>query len=131
MNVTNQQVAHVFEQLADLMEIRGDNGFRVRAFRRAAQAVENLSEEAASMLASKALKDIPGIGAGAIKRIGEILETGTCADLTQLKQELPPGLLDMLNVSGLGPKKVKLFYYELSIDSVDALEAAARAGALS
>lgn len=129
--VDNRTIAEVFSQMADLMEIQGANGFRIRAFRRVAQALENLSEGAATMLADGTLQQVPGIGDGAIKRIQEILQTGSCEDLRQLRSELPAGLFDLLQVSGLGPKKVKLFYDELGIASIDDLEAAARAGHLA
>jgi DNA polymerase (family 10) len=129
--VDNRSVAAVFSRMADLMEIKGANAFRIRAFRRVAQALENLSEGVAAMLEEGTLSQVPGIGDGTIKRIREIIDSGTCEDLVQLSAELPPGLFDMLQVSGLGPKKVKLFYDELGISSVDELEAAARAGDLA
>ncbi|PID38943.1 MAG: DNA polymerase III [Proteobacteria bacterium] len=129
--VDNGSVAAVFSRMADLMEIQGANAFRIRAFRRVAQALENLSEGVAAMLEDGTLKEVPGIGDGTIKRIREIIDTGTCDDLVQLSSELPPGLFEMLQVSGLGPKKVKLFYDELGISSIDELEAAARAGDLA
>jgi DNA polymerase (family 10) len=128
---TNADVAAVFNRMADLMEIQGANAFRIRAFRRVAQAVENLSESTATMLERGTLKKVPGIGDGAVKRIGQILQTGTCDDLKELMEALPPGLYDLLQISGLGPKKVKLFYDELGISSVDELESAARAGHLA
>lgn len=127
----NKQVGAVFNRLADLMEIKGDNAFRIRAFRRAAQAIENLTEPLALMLEEKTLKAVPGIGAGAVSRAAQIVERGTCDDLLEIEAELPAGLFEMLRVGGLGPKKVKLFYDELGITSVDELEAAARAGHLA
>jgi len=126
--MTNQQIAAVFQQLGDLMEIKGENAFRIRAFLRAAEAVHNLPDAAATMLVSGKLKDVPGIGSGTATRIRQIIETGTCDDLQQLLQTLPKGLLDMMKVGGMGPKTVKLVYDELGVTSVDELEAAAKAG---
>ncbi|MBW2735301.1 MAG: DNA polymerase/3'-5' exonuclease PolX [Deltaproteobacteria bacterium] len=127
----NKTVAEILARVADLMEIRGDNAFRVRAFRRASQAIENLAEPVSSMLEAKTLSDIPGIGAGAVARASQIVESGTCDDLVQLEKDLPKGLFEMLRIGGLGPKKVKLFYDELGIADLDALETAARAGHLA
>lgn len=127
----NRQLAAVFDQLSDLMEIDGANAFKIRAYRRVAQALENLPEPAAELLANKTLAKVPGVGAGSIQRIKELLETGDCEDLRALKEKLPAGLLDLLRVSGLGPKTVGLIYQELGIDSVDALETAAQAGQLA
>lgn len=126
--LTNEAIARVFAKIADLMRIRGENSFRVRAFERSAEAVANLPEAAATMLERGTLAKVPGIGSGTLERLKEILATGTCGDLQALQEQLPAGLLELLEISGLGPKTVKLVYDELGIDSVDALEAAARAG---
>ena len=127
----NAQIADIFSEMADLLEITGSSGFRIRAFRRAAEALAELPEPAASLLQSGALERIPGVGKGTVARVKEILRDGDCADHRQLRQTLPAGLLEMLKVSGLGPKSVGLFYNELGISNLDALEAAARGGDLA
>ncbi|MCC6748600.1 MAG: DNA polymerase/3'-5' exonuclease PolX [Deltaproteobacteria bacterium] len=127
----NRQVAAVFAEMADLSELKGDNPFKVRAFRRMAQAFGELAEPLSALLASGALERLPGIGEGALHRVTELLETGRCADHEALRAEVPAGLLDLLQVEGLGPKTVRLLYDTLGVTSVDALEAAARAGQLA
>lgn len=127
----NAHVATLLFQMADLLEIKGDSPFRIRAFRRVGQAVENLAEHVGAMLAAGTLIKEPGIGAGTVARIKEILETGSCADYDELLETMPDGLLEMMRVEGLGPKKVRLFYSELGISSIDALEAAAQQGHLA
>jgi DNA polymerase (family 10) len=117
--------------MADLMEVVGDSAFRIRAFRRVAEALEALPEPVAAMLRAKTLQKVPGVGKGAIARIQQILETGDCDDLRRLRQALPPGLLQMLRITGVGPKTVALVYNELGIGSIDQLEAAAREGHLA
>ncbi|MCB9555684.1 MAG: DNA polymerase III [Deltaproteobacteria bacterium] len=131
MSIDPQHVANVFAEMADLIEIKGGSEFRIRAFRRVAQVLEDLPDPLEQMLSDKTLQEIPGIGKGTISRIEEILKTGSCADHQQLRSELPPGVLEMLQVPQMGPKTVKLVHQELGISSVDELEAAAHAGQLA
>ncbi len=129
--IENADVATLFLEMADLLEIKGDSPFRIRAFRRVGQAIENLSDNVGTMLEAGTLIKEPGIGAGTVARIEEILERGTCSDHDALLEALPDGLLEMMRVEGLGPKKVRLFYSELGISSIEALEAAAQQGHLA
>ncbi|MBU5612105.1 DNA polymerase/3'-5' exonuclease PolX [Geomonas azotofigens] len=121
----NREIARMFEEIADIMEIRQDNVFKIRAYRRAALNLEGLNRDLAQM-SHKELLEIPGIGADLAARIEEHLQTGTMAYHDQLKQEVPAGVFALLAVPDLGPKTAKAIYEALSITSLEELEQAAR-----
>ena len=125
----NQQIAKIFSEIAELLELKGENIFRIRAYRRAAQNLDSLSRDV-SALSQEDLEAIPGIGKDLAGKVREYLETGKIAKHEELKQDIPAGVLDLLRVPGLGPKKVKLFYDKLKVKSVDELDGAVRAGRL-
>jgi DNA polymerase (family 10) len=114
--------------MADLLELQEESAFRIRAYRRAAQQVEGLGEDVADALAAG--RKIPGIGAGLAAQIREYAERGAVADLEALRSALPRGVRDLTGLGGIGPRTARLLYDRLGIDSVDALEAACRSGAL-
>src|SRR5512144_3334205 len=126
----NQQIAKIFNEIAELLELKGENVFRIRAYRRAAQNIDSLSRDVAS-LTDEDLAAIPGIGKDLIGKIREYLEKGTVAKYEERMTEIPAGVLDLLRVPGLGPKKAKQFYEALGIKSLDELEAAIKKGKLS
>lgn len=126
----NQTVADVFSEMADLLHIRGGDPHRIRSFRRTARVVETLPEPAATMITHGTLDQVPGLGPGSVRRIKDILRTGTCDDHRQLRAELPDGLRDMLDVKGLGAATIRLIWSHLRIGTIDELEYAARSGAL-
>ena len=131
MPVHNADIARVFEEIADLLEIQQANPFRVRAYRNAALTVGNLSLDlAAAVRQGKALPKLPGIGADLAGKIGEIARTGTAALLERLHQQLPPAITELLQFPGLGPKRVRALYQDLGITSVARLQRAAREGAI-
>jgi len=129
-SIENIDIARIFEEVADLLEIQGSNPFRVRAYRTAARTVQGLAVPAASLAAEGTLDELPGIGADLAGKIVTILETGTLPLLDELTAKTPAGLVEMLRIPGLGPKRAKVIYDRLGIASLDALEAAARRGAL-
>jgi len=127
----NRQIADIFTEIADILDIKGDNPFRIRSYRNAARSVGDMSENVAAMVREgKDLEQIPGIGASIAEKIKKIVSTGRLEFLDELRAGLPRGLTELLKIEGLGPKKVKLFYDNLKIDTVDKLEAAAREGEL-
>lgn len=129
MPVRNADIARVFEDIADLLEIGDANPFRVRAYRNAARTVLDVRVDlAAALAAGKALPKLPGIGADLAAKIGEIAATGSCALVDKLKSELPPAITELLKVPGLGPKRVRLLHDSLGIDTLPQLREAARAG---
>lgn len=124
--MTNWEIAGIFEEIADLLEILGENPFKVRAYRKAARVLENFYLEAEKLVKESRLKEIPGIGAALAAKIKELVETGQLRYYESLKQKVPPGLREMLNIPGVGAKTVQVFYRQLNITSLEELEAAAR-----
>ena len=126
MAVTNAEVAAMLNRVADLLEIRGENFFKLRAYREAVRQIDNLTTEVATLLQAGTLKDVPGIGPAIEKKIAEFVTTGHLEFLTDLEAQVPPALLDLTRVPGLGPRTAKEIYDGLGILTLDALEAAAR-----
>ncbi|MBK9264842.1 MAG: DNA polymerase III [Polyangiaceae bacterium] len=128
----NEGVAGVLEQLADLLEIEGASPFRVRAYRGAARTVGALASPVGALpeRGPGALEELPGIGKDLAGKIREIAATGELGLLHELKERTPESLLGLLDITGLGPKRAKAIYEGLGIDTIDALEKAAREGRL-
>ncbi len=125
----NQQVANILYKIADLMEIKGENPFRVRAYRNAARTIESLGRDLSEMLEQgEDLTGLPGIGKDLSRKIREIMETGTLSRLKELESEVPGGLVGLLKVEGLGPKRIKALYDKLGITGIDELKKAASEG---
>ena len=125
----NRAIAQVLGEIADLLEIKNENGFRIRAYRSASETIAAYPD-AISRLDDKQLRDIPGIGKDLAARVRELAETGTSAYHRELLEQFPQTILDLLRLQGVGPKTVALLYSALNISSVDALAAAARDGRL-
>jgi len=125
----NQSIARLLAEIADLLEIKGENAFKIRAYRSAAETVAGHPVPVAS-LAPPDLLQLPGIGKDLSARIREMAETGGCAYHRELAAEFPETLLDLLHLQGVGPKTAALLYRTLGISTLDALEAAAREGRL-
>lgn len=126
--MTNQEIAGVFRSIAELLMLQGAEPFRVRTYERAADTVAGLTEELADIAARGALQSLAGIGASLAAKIEELLATGVSELHQRLLAEVPPGLVEMLDIPDVGPKTVRRFYEELGVETVDALEEAARAG---
>ena len=125
----NQEIANIFNGIADILEIKGENPFRIRAYRRAAENIEGLAEDV-SVIHGEELKKIPGIGHDLADKIQEYIKTGRLVFYEELKKEVPPGLVEMLKVPGLGPKTVKMLFEKLKISNIDDLERLAKKGGL-
>jgi len=126
----NRDVVDLFSRVADMLAIRGDQIHRILAYRKAAESIEALGRDVNVVYAEGKLTDIPGIGDTLAAKIEEMLTTGRLAFYDKLAQEIPPGLVDMLRVEGLGPKRVKQLYETLKITTLDELTIAAREGKL-
>ncbi|MBI1735730.1 MAG: DNA polymerase/3'-5' exonuclease PolX [Candidatus Rokubacteria bacterium] len=126
----NYEVARQFDLMADVLELRGENPFRIRAYRRAARNLEALTEDVAVVAREDRLDDIPGIGRDLAGKIAEYLRTGRMKDLDAATRGIPRGVVEMMHVPGIGPKTAKLLYDEERITGIDALERRARAGTL-
>ena len=121
----NQEIAGIFNEIAGLLEIKGENPFRIRAYRRAALNIEGHAKNIAD-LTREELLEIPGIGKDLADKIEEYLKTGKIASYEDLKKEVPEGLSDLLSVPSLGPKTAKLLHEKLKIKNIDELEKFAR-----
>ncbi len=129
MPVHNVDIAAVFDEMADLLEIQGENPFRVRAYRTAARTMRDLGRDAKAMLdAGEELSELPGIGEDLAGKIREIVETGTLRQLRQARREVPEGLVELLKLPGLGPRRVLTLHRRLRIRGLRDLERAARSG---
>jgi DNA polymerase (family 10) len=127
----NKEIARIFNEIADFLEIKGELSFKINAYRRAAQNIENLSKDISELYKEDKLNTIPGVGKELAEKIKQFIETGKVKKHEELKAEIPAGLLEIMKVPGVGPKKAKLFYEKLKIDSIDKLEEAARSHKLS
>lgn len=129
MPVHNADIAAIFDEIADLLEIRDDNPFRIRAYRNAARIVRGYGRELKTIVESgAALPKLPGIGADLAAKIAEIASSGRCAMLDALRKQMPPAITELLRVPGLGPKRVQALNRELGVSTIAQLDAAAHAG---
>lgn len=127
MPINNNEIAGIFNRMADLLEIQGANQFRVRAYRNAARAIGGLPRNAADMIEKNMdLSQIPGIGKDLAAKISTIVNTGTHPLLEDLEKEVPPELSRLMKIQGVGPKKIKVIYKDLGITSAEELRKAAQ-----
>jgi len=124
--VQNIEVAWILKELGDLLEFKGENVYKIKAYRKAARTVGALSKPVVELYSKGELIKVPGIGKNINAKIGEIIETGSCELHRRLLKEIPRGLLEVMSLTGVGPKRAKIMYEKLNIDSIDALEDAAR-----
>jgi DNA polymerase (family 10) len=129
-NFSNQQLAEKFSLIANLLEIKGEVIYKVLAYRRAAESLNELGQEANNLWQVGKLTEIPGVGKAISEKIDELFTTGKLAFLERLTTEIPTSLADLLQVPDLGPKKVALFWKQAGVTNLVELEAAARAGRL-
>jgi DNA polymerase (family 10) len=128
--LTNAELARVFREIGDMLEIAGEVVYKSVAYRRVADAIERYPEDVASLYRRGTPPKLPGAGPALSTKLAELSETGTLAYHQKLRDQVPDGLLDMLRIPGVGPRTVKLLHAERGIDSVDALRAAAADGQL-
>jgi DNA polymerase (family 10) len=129
MNKT--EIAEIFEEIGALLELKGDNPFRVRAYYNAARMVDGLPEDLGTLIKEGRLTDIKGIGKDLAAKIAELYTTNKLGFYEGLKSSMPQGLLEMLKIPGFGPKRAKILYDKLKIDSIEKLEAACKAGKIA
>jgi DNA polymerase (family X) len=122
------KVAEIIVEIGTLLELKGENPFKTRAYNNAARALESLDEPLAKIVAEDRLDEVKGIGEGIAKKISELVTTGKLGYYEELKASMPPGLVEMLQIPGVGPKKIKALNDKLGIQSVAQLEAACKAG---
>lgn len=122
------KVAEILVDIGTLLELRGENPFKTRAYTNAARALENLAEPLAQIVTEDRLGEVKGVGEGIAKKIKELVETGKLAYYEELKASIAPGLVALLEIPGLGPKKIQALNKNLGVDSVEALEQACKEG---
>ena len=120
----NTEIAEIFRDIANILEIKSENRFRIRAYERAAQNIESLSEDIENFIKDDRLTEIPGIGKDLSRRIKEYISTGRIKIYEDLKKSIPQGLLEILNIPSVGPKTAKLLYEKLKIKNIADLERA-------
>jgi DNA polymerase (family 10) len=126
----NSKLADTFEELAELLEFRGENPFRVRAYRNGAKAIRELDESVASILndPERSLADLPGIGSTLEEKSRTLIETGSLPQLEELRTQVPESVIAMTRIPGLGAKKAAALHTELGVESLDDLRKACEAG---
>jgi DNA polymerase (family 10) len=125
------RVARILSEIGTMLEVRGENPFRCRAYHTAVQALTGLPADLSEMIADGRLGAVPGIGETMLAKISQLVTTGSLPAYEQLRRETPPGLVALLRVPGLGPKKIKALHDELAIESLADLRAAAEAGRIA
>ncbi len=123
-----EKVAEVLVEIGTLLELKGENPFKTRAYHNGARVIESLNEPLAKLVAEKRLGELKGIGDALQQKITELVETGKLKYYEDLKASIPPGLVEMLEIPGLGPKKIQAMQKQLGVDSIEKLEAACKAG---
>src|SRR5580704_9500768 len=122
------QIASVLDEIGTLLEIQGENAFRCQAYHSAARAIDQMEEDLSTVVAEGRLGSIRGIGTTLQEKVTTLLTTGELPFFTELKAKTPPGLLEMLRLPGVGPKKVKALYEQLGIDDLEKLGQACAQG---
>ena len=127
----NDGVAEILDEIGTLLEIKGENPFKTRAYQNASRTIEGLTEPLSKIIEEDRLKSLKGIGKALQEKVTALVTTGELEYYTNLKESIPPGLIEMLKISGMGPKKIKAINDELGVDTIDGLEAACKGGELA
>jgi DNA polymerase (family 10) len=125
------KVAEILVEIGTLLELKGENPFKTRAYGNAARTIEGLNEPLAKLVAEKRLGEVKGIGEALEQKITELVETGKLKYYEELKASIAPGLIEMLEIPGLGPKKIQALNKQLGVNSLEKLEAACKSGKVS
>jgi len=126
-----EEVCRILEEIADLLDLKGENPFKVRAYRNAARSLLNEEEDLEKLIKNNKLTEIEGIGESLAEKITLLVQKGRLPFYEQLKRSLPRGLIDLLQIQGLGPKKVQILYKKLGIKSIASLKKAAKQGKIA
>ena len=126
----NKELADIIERMADILEIKGENPFKINAYRKASRILGDLTQDIGEIAAAGGLKEVPGIGQGLAEKIEEYLETGKISKFEEVKKGVPDELIAILNIPGMGPKTLALLHKEKQIGSLSQLETALEDGSL-
>jgi DNA polymerase (family X) len=129
--MTKEEIAGVLEQIATLLELKGENPFKIRAYTNAARAIETFGANVSDFHDEGAVAKIPGIGKSIALKIKELAETGSLKYFQELSAEFPPGILELFSLPGLGAKKIKVLHDKLGISSMDQLQKACEQGRIA
>ncbi len=129
--MNKKEISDILEEMGTLLELQGANPFKSRAFHNAARAIEGLPGDVEAIVAAGTLREVKGIGESIARIITELVHEGSSKEHKELRDGVPEGVLRMLKIQGLGPKKVKILFDKLHITGVDELEIAARGGRLA
>jgi DNA polymerase (family X) len=119
-----KRIAEILDEMGTLLELKGENPFRSRAFHNASQIISGVSEDLSTLVKSKSLTEIKGIGSGLAGIITDLVTKGVSKNYEELRAAIPPGVLELLHLQGLGPKKVKVLYEKMGIKSIAELKKA-------
>jgi DNA polymerase (family 10) len=122
--MTQSEIADILEQIAALLELKGENPFKIRAYTNAARAIETFGGNVPDLQDEEAVAKIPGIGKSIALKIKELAATGSLKYLEELSAEFPSGIMEMFSLSGLGAKKIRALYDQLGISSIEQLQKA-------
>lgn len=128
--MTNQEIAKIFYELADMLEVKGENRFRVQAYRKAADQIAGHVRSMADVAAEGKLQEIPGIGEAIAEKLEQILATGELTQHRELRQEIPEGVTALLDIPDVGPRTAKLIWDSLGLETIEQVEQAAEQGEL-
>src|SRR5215467_15177578 len=126
--MTKEEIARTLEEIAALLELKGENPFKIRAYVNAARAIETVGGNIPGLQDEEALAKIPGIGKSIALKIKELAATGSLKYLAELNAEFPSGILELFSLPGLGAKKIKALYDKLQISSIEQLQKACETG---
>ncbi len=127
----NSLIAEMFHRMGDVLELKGENSFKVNAYRRAGRVIQNLEEDIESIWKEERLNQIPGIGTGLAKKIDEYLRTDHLTKYDEIIQSVPPGLVDLLHIQNLGPKTLSAAYQKLHVENLEDLKRVLENGSLA
>ena len=116
-----KDIVEVLERIGTMMEIKGENPFKVRAYFSGARTLQTMEEDLGTVIGEERLGDVPGIGKALTEKIETLFATGELEFYDNLLASVPPGLLDLLDIPGLGGKKIKALYEQLDVDSIESL----------
>ena len=122
------EIADILEEIGTLLELKGENPFKSRAYHNASRTIGGLDQDLQALVANKGLTAIKGIGEAIAEKISTLMTTGKLPYYEELQKSLPPGLMDMIRVQGLGPKRAKILFDKLKIRDIPGLEKACRDG---
>lgn len=126
--MTNSEICQIFREIADLLELKGENPYKIRAYRNIVRSIEELATPVSELVAEGRLREIPGAGEAISKKLTELVTTGHLEFYDKLKAEFPEGVRELLAIPGVGPKTAQMLYQELGIKSLAELEKALTAG---